>query len=193
LRVKSSQLLESERLLLEPLCASHASLLYACLLDDRLYRYIPQDPTVSEHALRERYCRLEARRSPDGREVWLNWAMRLPGTTTYIGTLEATVYPDQTAHVAYMVFPSHQGHGYATEGLHRILSYLVTHHRVHTIVAEIDTRNTASVALVERLGFVRVATVRDADFFKGTASDEYRYELETRQMHALISMEVDHG
>lgn len=78
--------LESEGLVLEPLAASHARSLYPSLLDERLYRYIPQDPPVSEQALRERYCRLETRQSPDGREVWLNWAMRLSGTTTYLST-----------------------------------------------------------------------------------------------------------
>lgn len=41
---------------------------------------------------------------------------------------------------------------------------------------EIDTRNTASTRLVEALGFALVALTPNADFFKGTASDEYRYE-----------------
>jgi len=178
--IRTGAELESERLVLEPLEASHAHELYAALLDDRLYRYIPQEPPVSEQALRERYGRLEARQPPDGRELWLNWAMRLSGDATYIGTLEATIYRDKTAYVAYMVFPPHQGHGYATEGLRRVLDYLVTAHQAGMIAAQIDTRNAASIAVVERLGFTRVGTLRDADFFKGTRSDEYRYELATR-------------
>jgi ribosomal-protein-alanine N-acetyltransferase len=48
---------------------------------------------------------------------------------------------------------------------------------VSRVAAEIDTRNTASIHLVEALGFARVATTPGADFFKGAASDEYRYEL----------------
>ncbi len=165
--------------MLEPLEATHAHVLYAFLLDDRLYSFIPQDPPVSEQALGERYRRLEARQSPDGCEIWLNWAMRLSGTVNYVGTLEATVYPDWTAHIAYLVFSPHQGHDYATEGLRRVLEYLVTTHQVRVIAAQIDTRNAASIAVVERLGLVQVATVRDADFFKGKPSDEYRYELVT--------------
>jgi len=43
-------------------------------------------------------------------------------------------------------------------------------------VALIDTRNAASIALVERLHFSRVARVENADYFGGCASHEYRYE-----------------
>lgn len=170
--------------MLEPLQASHAGFLYASLRDDDLYGFIPQDPPVSEHALWERYTRLEARRSPDGREVWLNWAARLLKTADYVGTFEATVLPGRTACVAYMVFAPYQGRSYATEGLRRVVAYLSAEHHVKTIVAEIDTRNAGSIALVERLGFTRAGMVTDADFFKGTSSDEYRYELDTRAARA---------
>jgi RimJ/RimL family protein N-acetyltransferase len=169
--------LTSARLVLEPLVAAHASLLYPHLLDERLYRFIPQDPPSSENALRDRYRRLETRRSPDGEEMWLNWVMRLTQTDAYVGTLEATVYPNRTAEVAYMVFSAHQGSGYATEGLQRVLDYLVAVAKVRTIAVQIDTRNTASIALVERLGFHRKVMIRDADFFKGATSDEFHYEM----------------
>jgi L-amino acid N-acyltransferase YncA len=43
---------------------------------------------------------------------------------------------------------------------------------------KIDTRNVASIALVESLGFERVAFHKDADHFKGSSSGEYRYEIE---------------
>jgi len=96
----------------------------------------------------------------------LNWAMRPSGTREYAGTLQATVHANQTAYVAYIVFPPYQGRGYATEGLGRVMDYLVTEHSTRTITAEIDTRNAASIAVVERLGFRRVKTVKDADYFK---------------------------
>jgi len=169
--------LHSKRLVLEPLVASHAQTLYTSLLDDRLYRYIPLDPPASEQTLRERYHRLEAGQSPDGSEIWLNWAMRPSATREYAGTLQATVHPNQTAYVAYIVFPPYQGRGYATEGLRRVMDFLLQEHETRTLIAEIDTRNTASIAVVERLGFRRVKTVKDAAYFKGSASDEYRCEF----------------
>jgi RimJ/RimL family protein N-acetyltransferase len=169
--------LETPRLLLEPLIVSHAAVLYAALQAPGLYRFIPQDPPTSLKALAARYTAISTRHSPDGREGWLNWAARLRATGPYIGTIEVTVHADRTASLAYMVFPPFQRQGYAKEACTRVLAHLFAEYRVSRVAAELDTRNAASMHLVEALGFTRVATTPNADFFKGTASDEYRYEL----------------
>jgi ribosomal-protein-alanine N-acetyltransferase len=75
-----------------------------------------------------------------------------------------------------MIVPSHQGQGYAREGGRRVIEHLARDYGVRLVVAEIDTRNRASVGVAEALGFVRVAERPAADFFKGAVSDEYRYE-----------------
>lgn len=172
------RVLGTPRLLLEPLTVAHAAELYEDLLDRRPYTFIPQDPPVSEWALEDRYRRLSARRSPDGGEAWLNWAVRERGTGRFVGTLEATVKGDRTAFIAYTVFVPYQRVGFAFEGCERMVSHLFRDYGVSTIVAEIDTRNAASIALVESLGFGRVSLQKDADHFKGASSDEYRYELD---------------
>ena len=43
--------------------------------------------------------------------------------------------------------------------------------------ALVDTRNQASRALLASLGFTAIRTIERADFFKGCASDETRFEL----------------
>ena len=42
-------------------------------------------------------------------------------------------------------------------------------------VTLLDTRNEESWRLLERLGFKRKRTIKDADHFKGSPSDEYEY------------------
>jgi [ribosomal protein S5]-alanine N-acetyltransferase len=169
--------LETHRLHLEPILPAHASRLYERLQDARLYRFIPQDPPASLRALENRYGILSGRRSPDGREAWLNWAMRERGSGDYAGTLEATVSGNATAIIAYTVFVPFQRRGFAAEACGRLLGHLFGDYRVNTVAAEIDTRNVASIALVEALGLERVAFRRDADHFKGSTSDEFRYEI----------------
>ena len=176
-RVDPERTLQTDRLLLEPLGPQHATALYAPLSDPRLYLFIPQDPPSSPQRLQERYVALALRRSPDGREVWLNWVMRRRDTGADVGTVEATVRADQTAFLAYMVFPPYQGQGFAREGCARVLAHLVEDYHVPRMAADIDMRNNASIHLVEALGFERSGTTRSADFFKGKPSDEYRYEL----------------
>jgi ribosomal-protein-alanine N-acetyltransferase len=174
--------LETDRLLLEPLMPEHAPLLVKDLADERLYRFIPTDAPESAEALETRYRKLSSRRSPDGSQVWLNFAMRLreEGTlpkASYVGMLEATVFPNRSAYVAYTVFVPFWRQGYAREGCARMLRDLLEDYRVRVVVAEMDTRNAASVALAESLGFERVGTTLRADHFKGSVSDEHRYEL----------------
>ena len=94
----------------------------------------------------------------------------------YAGTVQATLLPEGTAFVAYVVFTRFQRRGYATEACRALIAYLEGELGVTTLVAEIDTRNLASIALVERLGFRLVSTTPDADFFKGGTSHEHRYE-----------------
>jgi [ribosomal protein S5]-alanine N-acetyltransferase len=169
--------LKTPRLLLEPMRLDHAAVLYQPLQDRRLYRFIPQDPPASLRALEDRYGFLSARRSPDGREAWLNWAVRVLGSGDYAGTIEATVHENLEATIAYTVFVPYQRRGIAAEACKRLLEHLFDDYQVGVAAAEIDTRNVASIALVELLGFRRVAFQRDADYFKGSSSDEYRYEL----------------
>jgi ribosomal-protein-alanine N-acetyltransferase len=170
--------LETPRLLLEPLSPAHAPGLYEHLHDDeRLYRFIPQDPPTSPRALEDRYRLLSSRRSPDGQEAWLNWAVRERSSGAYAGTLETTVSKNSTATIAYTVFVPYQRRGIAAEACGRLLEHLFEGYRVGVVAAEIDTRNVASVALVESLGFRRVAFEKDVDHFKGSSSDEYRYEI----------------
>jgi ribosomal-protein-alanine N-acetyltransferase len=167
----------TRRLALEPLRSEHAALLYAALLDPRLYTYIPDDPPTSLEALQDRYRRWERRASPDGREVWLNWAARLREISEWIGTFQATITKERQALLAYMIFSPYQRQGLAREGCQRVIEHLVDAYGVQVVAAEIDTRNTASIALVESLGFQLVATISGADTFKGAISDEYHYEL----------------
>jgi [ribosomal protein S5]-alanine N-acetyltransferase len=89
--------------------------------------------------------------------------------------LEATVYANRTAAIAYMIFPSFWRQGYAKEGCLQLLNHLFNEYQVNLVAAEIDTRNVASIELIKSLGFKRVFTKENADFFKGCVSHEYRF------------------
>jgi len=114
------------------------------------------------------------RLSPAGDEAWLNWAVRLKAAPVYTGRVEAWVV---TAQLAYEFSPHFWGQGYATEACRRVLRLLFEGYGVSGVMAEVDTRNVASIRLLERLGFKRVAHGAGADFFKRMVSDEYRYRL----------------
>lgn len=166
----------TERLRLEPLRESHAIELFEILSDDRMYRFVPQDPPPTVAALAARYKRLETRSSPNGDEDWLNWAVRSRSDGACIGTVQVTIRRDGRAQLAYEIGVPHWRRGFATEACGRVIEALFGH-GITEVWAELDTRNEASIRLLERLGFRRGALRRGADFFKGSESDEWTYSL----------------
>lgn len=179
--------LECPRLVLEPLYASDASAIYDELLNSSLYKYIPDTPPRSLQELKDRYALLESRKSPDGQQLWLNWVARFRKRQQYVGTFQATIYANQTAEIAYMVFVQFWRLGYGKEACSQLLRHLFFDYQVRTISANMDTRNLASIGLVESLGFQRISLIENADFFKGDNSDEYKYEITRNHFDAHAS------
>jgi|AGTN01.1.fsa_nt_gi Acetyltransferases, including N-acetylases of ribosomal proteins len=169
------KVLETERLLLEPLRPDHAQATFRFWSDPALYRFIPGDPPPSLAWLVERYQRLSTRLAPDGSELWLNWMIKARGGDRFLGLVEASVDQEKCATLAYFVFQPFWRRGIAIEACVRVFRCLREECGITMLTADIDTRNTASIRLAQRLGLVYCRETRAVDFFKGTRSDEYRY------------------
>jgi [ribosomal protein S5]-alanine N-acetyltransferase len=142
--------------------AAHADALYPILADPRQRAFHDDDP-VSLEALRERFRQGESRRSPDGREHWLNWALVLrEGDADAVGFVQATVQQDCRAWVAYQLATSLWGRGLATEAVRAMIEHLASHCAVTQCMATVDQRNERSWRLLERLGFARADAVQSA-------------------------------
>ena len=70
-----------------------------------------------------------------------------------------------------------QGKGYATEALTAMVNYFFTILKKHRIVASIDPRNTASIRLIERLGFRKEAHFKESYFLRGEWVDDIIYAM----------------
>lgn len=173
--VHPETILQTQRLLLKPLKQSHATLLYPILQNPQIYCYIPQDPPVSLEMLEQHYHKLERRLSPTDEEAWLNWAVGLKSSEQFIGRVEASVSSNRIANFAYVFGSQFWNNGYATEACQKVLQLLFDDYEVIEIKAQVDTRNQASIRLLERLGFEQVEYQAAVDFFKGSSSDEYTY------------------
>jgi [ribosomal protein S5]-alanine N-acetyltransferase len=144
-------------LTLEPLLASHADEMFALLSDDEIYRYLDYAAPASADYLRGVYQRLESRRSPDAREAWLNWVIR-PLDQPLAGYVQATVEPDRSAYVAYVLGSRYWGHGYAQRAVQAMLDHLVSAYSVDRFLATVEADNQRSIRLLERLGFHPIAS-----------------------------------
>jgi RimJ/RimL family protein N-acetyltransferase len=92
----------------------------------------------------------EGCRSPDGSELWLNWALRPNGNKQLIGHLQAGVLADH-ADIAWFLSVSWQHLGYATEAAKAVVDLLLRL-GVREIRATINPIHTASIKVAERLG-----------------------------------------
>jgi [ribosomal protein S5]-alanine N-acetyltransferase len=155
------QTLHTQRLVLEPLVAAHADALYPMLCDPRQFEYLDHGAPASLEALRERHRKLESRRSGDGREHWLNWAIVL-GEGDAIGFVQATVQADRRAWIAYQVATVRWGKGIASEATRAMVEHLSAHYAVTQCLATVDQRNERSWRVLERLGFARADAERAA-------------------------------
>jgi RimJ/RimL family protein N-acetyltransferase len=144
--------LSTERLVMEPLEERHAVPLWSILVDPSLYPFTDDVPPRDLSWLRQRYQKLSARTSPDGREHWLNWAIRLRDDQ-FIGYIQATLASAGTAQIAYMLAKATWGKGFAREAVGAMLLHLNLEWAVRTVTAQVDARNVRSIRLLESLGF----------------------------------------
>ena len=163
------------RLAIVPLRAEHAAMMFPLLADPLLYTYVPEAARASVAELFERFAALE-RGAPQGwGEVWLNWVLLRLVSGEPIGTLQATVRPGSHAWIGYALAASAWGRGFASEACAWLVADLPARYDVREALASVDVRNARSIALLERLGFVRVAT--EAAELHGEASADHRYRL----------------
>ena len=147
--------IRTPRTALEPQTAVHAAEMFVVLKDPRIYEH-ENEPPASEQWLRERYAKLESRRSRDGSEHWLNWVLRLASGEA-IGYVQATVEANDRAFIAYVLASRWWGQGLASEAVRAMMDELRDAYGVLHFVAVFKRGNERSRRLLERLGFEPVA------------------------------------
>jgi ribosomal-protein-alanine N-acetyltransferase len=165
--------LRTPRLDLEPLGRGHARAYFEGMRDPAIYTYYAGEPAESIEAATERLARWESRRSPDGRELWLNWMGRLRGGA-YVGWFQATV-TSANARIGYDVFVPHQRLGFGREATAAMLAHLTGTLRIERVEATVDTENLASIRLLESLGFTKFEE-RASDDLPGRRDFLYRLD-----------------
>jgi RimJ/RimL family protein N-acetyltransferase len=146
------QTLHTASLTLEPLTVAHADEMYGVLAEARLYEHLDYGPPPSLEHVRSVYARQAPGRSPDGRQLWLNWLLRLNGAGL-IGYVQATVTPAADAWVAYVLASAHWGQGHASAASAAMIEHLRQAHGCRRCLASVELANHRSVAVLKRLGF----------------------------------------
>lgn len=143
--------LRAPRCILEPQVEAHAPAMFAVLCDPAIYEF-EGVPPPSVEKLAAGYRRRETRRSPDGREQWLNWVVRLP-TGELAGYVQATVLESGVSLIGYEFASKHWRQGIGSASIRAVLPELAQAYAVHTFVAVLKMANHRSMGLLRHLGF----------------------------------------
>ncbi|MGP8080575.1 MAG: GNAT family N-acetyltransferase [Dehalococcoidales bacterium] len=85
--------------------------------------------------------------------------------------------------LGYTLKPEQQGRGYATEAVNSLIDYLFGKMGTHRISCSLDSRNTRSKLLVERLGFRQEAHFKQSFFQAENWQDELVFSVLAREWH----------
>ena len=95
---------------------------------------------------------------------------------TRIGTIAHWLaQPERFLEIGYDVVRSERGKGYGTEAVQLIVDYLFLSMNIGRIQAFTDVRNKASQRVLDKAGFKREGTLRNAGFVRGHKADAYLY------------------
>jgi len=173
------QHLETERLNITPLKATDAVAAFPKLQDDDLYRWISMSKPKSVESLQANWLRNESRTSPDYKEIWLAWFVSSKFDNSPVGSIDVSIDEDGVAvKFGYYFFVNEWGKGYGTEATSAVIHHLQKH-QVKKFIATVTAGNTASVAVLKKLGFEFNRTIPNNDTLNGVLVDDDEYVLLT--------------
>ena len=108
---------------------------------------------------------------------WYQLAIADSDSNLLLGDLAVHFIDEEQVEVGFTVAPENQQKHVAKEAVLALLNYLFNRLKKHRVVATTDTKNTASIRLLESVGFRREAHFRQNIFFKGSWADEYQYAM----------------
>ena len=173
---QSTPILTTNRLTLRPLTMDDASDLFAVFSDPAVVRYWSAEPWTSIADAHEMIDQALACYR-DGTDV--RFGIELAATGALIGTagLHHFFPKNRRCELGYALGSAHWGKGYATEALSAALDYGFHELRLNRVEADIDPRNVASGAVLERMGFRKEGYMPERWIVHGETADTVFYGL----------------
>lgn len=175
--------LETDRLILRPFTEADLPTLAEYRSDPEVARHQSWDAPYSlaqAEAMLER-MRLKEAGSPG---AWHQVAIELKAGGELVGDCAFCVLdedPPLQAEIGFTLAPGHQGRGYATEAVSRLLDHLFLTLKLHRVRGNCDVQNSASARLMDRVGMRCEAHFVENAWHKGRWSSELHFAILARE------------
>jgi aminoglycoside 6'-N-acetyltransferase len=166
--------LRTERLLLRPWRLTDVDDAYAYGKDPEWSRYLWDVPQPYTRELAEAFVRMAADATWD-EHAW--FAVEFAGHAVgpvhlYITDKVITDKGSRVAGLGYNIAREHWGRGYASEAAVAVVRYGFEDCSLHKIIACADSRNAASLRVMQKLGITQEAVLRKHRYYRGEWMDE---------------------
>ena len=127
----------------------------------------------------ERFVQWVLARHPDTPGEWFQFAVAPVAGGPLIGDCAVIPQADdpRQCEIGFTIAPEYQGRGYATEATRLLVGYLFSARGKHRVSARCDPRNTASAAVLARLGMRLEGHLRESTWAKGEWTDDLLYAV----------------
>jgi ribosomal-protein-alanine N-acetyltransferase len=168
--------LSTERLHLRQINELDVNEIFFLRSDKRMLQYLDRAPAKSnEDAL----IFIKKINDLENNNNGINWGITLRGEEKLIGTI---CYWNITkehyrAEIGYALHPDKQGKGIMHEAMTAVINYGFNVMKLHSIEANVNPGNTASIKLLERNNFTREGYFKENYFYNGNFLDSAIYSL----------------
>jgi len=154
--------------------------LFAIFSDSEVMRYWSWTPWTDRAAAVEL---IEGSRQQFAAGTLYQWGVTLRDADAVIGTCTlADIHAqNRRAEIGFILRRDHWGRGLMFDATRTLLGFAFDQLNMHRIEADVDPRNTASIRLLKRLGFVREGYLRERWLVGDEVNDTEFYGLLRRE------------
>src|ERR1043166_1640666 len=178
LNFKPFPVLSTDRLNLRRIIDKDIEEIFFLRSDKLMLQFLDRDPAKS---IEEIVQWIQMINDAIDNDQYIAWALTLKNETKLIGTISFWNIKKEhfRAEIGYALHTNYQGAGLMQEAIHAILDYGFKIMKLHSVEANVNPANKASIKLLERNNFVREAYHKENYYHNGKFLDSAIYSLLT--------------
>jgi len=168
-------ILSTQRLMLRQISNNDANEIFSLRSDKKVMQFIDRPLATS---IEDAFQLIQ--KMNDTNEG-ITWAITVKDDATLIGTIGywRIIKEHYRAEIGYLLHPDFQGKGIMQEAMTEVLKYGFKKMKLHSVEANVNPGNLASIKLLERNNFIREAFFKENYYYNGKFLDSVIYSLLT--------------
>ncbi|MBL0356759.1 MAG: GNAT family N-acetyltransferase [Chitinophagaceae bacterium] len=169
-------ILSTERLVLRAVEQTDANEIFFLRSDQRVLQYLDKAPATSDEEAKD-FINLIQQDQLNNNSIL--WGITLKNKPLIIGTIGYWRMQKEhyRAEIGYVLHPDLQGKGVMNEAMQAVLKYGFETMNLHSVEANVNPANIASVKLLKKNNFIKEAYFKENYYYNGKFFDSLIYSL----------------